>query len=235
MAAGSPHLSRRAPPRLGRRRARGRRNVRNRAVPLFLAVARAAEIRLRARRQHHRRRADFRRSRQRGRLAESGDFPARQKRAPGIRRRRPAGLFLRGRAALGQPALRLERARAHALRLVAAPPARQLRALRHRPSRPFPRILRLLAHPGGFADGENRALGARPRTRLLQNRAEDARERAAHRRRPRRHERRRPRASRRNGASRHGRAAVRFRRRRLERATTSAATCGATGKPRTGP
>ena len=132
------------PPRARAGRARG--GVR--AVRVLRAVGGGSGRGPRARHPHHGRRADLRRTRQRRRLGASGHLPARPRRPRGVPGRGAARLLQRHRPALGQPALPLGRARAHRLRLVDRPHARQLRARGPRPARPLPRLRGLLGGAG---------------------------------------------------------------------------------------
>ena len=116
--------------------------------PLRSRVDRAARLRGRAGSPDHRRRPDLRRPRQRR--------PPRPSRALPRRRRggHAAGHVLGHRPAVGQPALRLARAAAAAIRLVDGASAPHARAVRPRADRPLPRLRRLLG-------GARRARGPR--------------------------------------------------------------------------
>ena len=65
-------------------------------VPVLRPVGAPSPLRGRAQRRHHRRRADLRRPRQRRHLAEPRGVPPGRAGQPAGRRRRSAGLFLRG-------------------------------------------------------------------------------------------------------------------------------------------
>ena len=142
-----------------RRRARRPGAVRTR-------MARAPRLRARPRRTHLRRHADLRLPRRRR--------PPRAPRAvPGRRRRgRPAGSVREDRAAVGQPALRLDGDAPKRLPVVdrALPP--RVRPRRPDARRPLPRLRLLLGGAGGEHDGRRRQVAPRAwRRRLPRGRA----------------------------------------------------------------
>src|SRR6266508_6307310 len=139
-------------------------------------MGRAAAIRGRPGGPAPRRRADLRRPGRRGRHRPSGALPE------GAGRRRSDGQAQRGRAALGQPALRLERAQGRGLPLVDRTLPAHVRARRRRPDRPLPRLRGLLGGARAEQDGEKRTLAPRPRRGPLQRRRSCARASAARRR-----------------------------------------------------
>ena len=81
------------------------------------------------------------------------------------RDRRTARLLRRGRAALGQPALRLGRDGRGRLRLVAPADRAATRAVRPRTDRPLPRLRGRVARAGRRSDRQGRVVGAGPRPR----------------------------------------------------------------------
>ena len=90
-------------------------------------------------------------------------------------RRRPTGSVHGDRPALGEPDLRLARAPGGGLPLVDRALPADVRARGHRPSRPLPRLRRLLGGPGRSADGRERPLAARAGTRAVPGRRGRAR------------------------------------------------------------
>ena len=172
-------------------------------------------------RPDHRRHPDFRRRRLRRRLDPSRALRNRRENGPpGRRRGRAAGLFFGRRPVLGKSPLPVGTPRGRRLRVVAAAPGRGLRAVRHRQDRPFPRLRLLLA---GAIAGRQRpdrpmdpGTGDRPvpRPPFRDARSED------HRRGPRRDDPLGRAVAGGNRAARHGRHAVRVRRRRRQPATS---------------
>ena len=95
-----------------------RRPPRLLSAPFLRPMGAAAAIRGVPRRRDHWRRADLRRARQRGHVAEPRGIPAGWARAAARGSRGASRLFLRDGPALGQPALRLGSSGPHRLRLV---------------------------------------------------------------------------------------------------------------------